>query len=42
MLSQIFVTFGRAHPAKGLAQFFWKVDYRMIPETILSSKYQRF
>src|SRR5512137_1433272 len=36
MLSQIFVTFGLLILLRGLAQFFWKVDYRMIPETMLS------
>jgi branched-chain amino acid transport system permease protein len=36
MLSQIFVTFGLLIFLRGLAQFFWKVDYRMIPETMLS------
>jgi branched-chain amino acid transport system permease protein len=36
MLSQIFVTFGVLILLRGLAQFFWKVDYRMIPETMLS------
>jgi branched-chain amino acid transport system permease protein len=36
MLSQIFVTFGVLILLRGLAQFFWKVDYRMIPQTMLS------
>ena len=36
MLSQIFVTFGLLILLRGLAQFFWKVDYRMIPETMIS------
>ncbi len=39
MLSQIFVTFGLLIFLRGLAQFLWKVDYRMIPETILSGSY---
>ncbi len=39
MLSQIFVTFGLLILLRGLAQFFWKVDYRMIPETILSGNF---
>ncbi len=42
MLSQIFVTFGVLILLRGLAQFFWKVDYRMIPETILSSNINVF
>ncbi|MCX5797986.1 MAG: branched-chain amino acid ABC transporter permease [Proteobacteria bacterium] len=36
MLSQIFVTFGLLILLRGLAQFLWKVDYRMIPHTVLS------
>jgi branched-chain amino acid transport system permease protein len=36
MLSQIFVTFGVLILLRGLAQFLWKVDYRMIPQTMLS------
>lgn len=36
MLSQIFVTFGLLIFLRGLAQFLWKVDYRMIPETLAS------
>jgi branched-chain amino acid transport system permease protein len=39
MLSQIFVTFGLLILLRGLAQFFWKVDYRMIPETMLSGNF---
>jgi branched-chain amino acid transport system permease protein len=42
MLSQIFVTFGVLILLRGLAQFFWKVDYRMIPETILSGNINVF
>jgi len=36
MLSQIFVTFGLLIFLRGVAQFLWKVDYRMIPETLSS------
>ena len=36
MLSQIFVTFGILIFLRGLAQFLWKVDYRMIPQTVSS------
>jgi branched-chain amino acid transport system permease protein len=36
MLSQIFVTFGLLIFLRGVAQFLWKVDYRMIPETLAS------
>ena len=32
MLSQIFVTFGVLIFLRGLAQFLWKGDYRMIPK----------
>ena len=39
MLSQIFVTFGLLILLRGLAQFFWKVDYRMIPETMISGNF---
>ncbi|HTZ41218.1 MAG TPA: branched-chain amino acid ABC transporter permease [Syntrophales bacterium] len=39
MLSQIFVTFGLLILLRGIAQFLWKVDYRMIPETILSGNF---
>jgi branched-chain amino acid transport system permease protein len=42
MLSQIFVTFGVLILLRGLAQFFWKADYRMIPETILSGNINVF
>jgi branched-chain amino acid transport system permease protein len=34
MLSQIFVTFGILIFLRGVAQYFWKVDYRMIPQTL--------
>jgi branched-chain amino acid transport system permease protein len=40
MLAQIFVTFGVLIFLRGLAQFFWKVDYRMIKQTILSGNVQ--
>ncbi|MDD5169701.1 MAG: branched-chain amino acid ABC transporter permease, partial [Syntrophales bacterium] len=36
MLSQIFVTFGVLIFLRGMAQFLWKVDYRMIPQTMSS------
>jgi branched-chain amino acid transport system permease protein len=36
MLSQIFVTFGLLIFLRGVAQFLWKVDYRMIPQTLAS------
>jgi branched-chain amino acid transport system permease protein len=39
MLSQIFVTFGLLIFLRGLAQFLWKVDYRMIPETLVSGSF---
>jgi branched-chain amino acid transport system permease protein len=42
MLSQIFVTFGVLIFLRGMAQFFWKVDYRMIPQTILSGQFKLF
>ena len=42
MLSQIFVTFGVLILLRGLAQFFWKVDYRMIPQTMLSGNINVF
>lgn len=40
MLSQIFVTFGVLIFLRGLATFLWKVDYRMIPQTVLSGNIQ--
>ena len=39
MLSQIFVTFGLLIFLRGLAQFLWKVDYRMIPDTLVSGSF---
>jgi branched-chain amino acid transport system permease protein len=42
MLAQIFVTFGVLIFLRGLAQFLWKVDYRMIPQTILSGNVKLF
>jgi len=39
MLSQIFVTFGLLILLRGIAQFLWKVDYRMIPETLVSGSF---
>ena len=42
MLSQIFVTFGVLILLRGLAQFFWKADYRMIPQTWLSGNINFF
>ncbi len=42
MLSQIFVTFGVLIFLRGLAQFLWKVDYRMIPQTISSGNIDLF
>jgi branched-chain amino acid transport system permease protein len=42
MLSQIFVTFGVLIFLRGLAQFLWKVDYRMIPQTISSGNIDVF
>ncbi len=42
MLAQIFVTFGLLILLRGLAQYFWKVDYRMIPQSYLSGNIQLF
>jgi branched-chain amino acid transport system permease protein len=42
MLSQIFVTFGILILLRGLAQYFWKVDYRMIPQTLTSGNISVF
>jgi branched-chain amino acid transport system permease protein len=42
MLSQIFVTFGVLIFLRGLAQFLWKGDYRMIPKTMLSGNISFF
>ena len=42
MLAQIFVTFGLLIFLRGMAQFLWKVDYRMIPQTVLSGQLQLF
>jgi branched-chain amino acid transport system permease protein len=42
MLTQIFVTFGMLIFLRGLAQFLWKADYRMIPQTILSGNINIF
>ena len=42
MLSQIFVTFGVLIFLRGLAQFLWKVDYRMIPQTLSSGNINLF
>ena len=42
MLSQIFVTFGVLIFLRGLAQFLWKVDYRMIPQTLSSGNIDLF
>jgi branched-chain amino acid transport system permease protein len=42
MLAQIFVTFGLLIFLRGMAQFLWKVDYRMIPHTVLSGQLQLF
>jgi branched-chain amino acid transport system permease protein len=42
MLSQIFVTFGILILLRGLAQYFWKVDYRMIPQTLTSGNINVF
>jgi branched-chain amino acid transport system permease protein len=42
MLSQIFVTFGLLIFLRGLAQFLWKVDYRMIPQTLSSGNIEAF
>jgi branched-chain amino acid transport system permease protein len=42
MLSQIFVTFGVLILLRGLAQFLWKVDYRMIPQTLSSGNIEMF
>ncbi len=42
MLSQIFVTFGLLIFLRGLAQYLWKADYRMIPQTILSGNIEIF
>ncbi|MGA2550192.1 MAG: branched-chain amino acid ABC transporter permease [Burkholderiaceae bacterium] len=36
MLSQIFTTFGLMILFRGLAQFFWKPDFRMIPKSVVS------
>jgi len=42
MLTQIFVTFGLLIFWRGLAQFLWKADYRMIPQTLLSGSINIF
>ncbi|MGA2331438.1 MAG: branched-chain amino acid ABC transporter permease [Syntrophales bacterium] len=36
MLSQIFVTFGILILLRGVAQYLWNADYRMIPQTLTS------
>jgi len=36
MLSQIFATFGLMILLRGLAQFFWKPDHRLIPHSLVS------
>jgi len=42
MLTQIFVTFGLLIFWRGVAQFLWTVDYRMIPQAILSGNINIF
>ena len=42
MLSQIFTTFGLMMLFRGLAQFFWKPDYRSVDHSIVSGSMQVF
>ena len=42
MLTQIFVTFGLLILLRGLAQYFWTVDYRMIPQALTSGNISIF
>jgi branched-chain amino acid transport system permease protein len=42
MLSQIFVTFGILILLRGVAQYLWKGDYRMIPQTLTSGNVSIF
>ena len=42
MLSQIFVTFGILILLRGVAQYLWNADYRMIPQTLTSGNVSIF